>query len=167
MAVPDATYHSLSERSSYELSEKRVRTGNPNHNPNHGVITMTLQFNTFADLAAALKAQGMVIQPIGEPKARSTKRRTTKTAKRSKADVLADKDASILSTFKRRGITNVVLMDRSDRSKAFNVRPFGRVMEDGSKTGWLGEGRVVKKGETSVRGLFHVSQTEELPSATV
>ena len=88
-----------------------------------------------------------------------------KPVKRTKAEMLANKDKAIRTAFTKRGIKNVVLMDRTDPTKAFNVRPFGRIMEDGSKSGWLGQGRIVKKGETSVRGLFHIDQTEELPEA--
>jgi hypothetical protein len=71
-------------------------------------------------------------------------------------DKLARKDASILRTFKKRGITDVVLMDRSDRSKPFNVRPY---------QGWLANGRIVRKGQKSVKGLFHISQTDALPAS--
>ena len=86
-----------------------------------------------------------------------------KPAKRSKADMLAAKDRSIKATFTKRGIKDVVLMDRSDRSKPFNVRPFGRpAKDDQPATGWIAEGRIVKKGEHGVRGLFHISQTEPL-----
>ena len=115
--------------------------------------------------AALIKALGLSkSQLIGVVNANES-RKVAKQPKRTKAEVLADKDRSILATFRRRGFKDTVLMDRTDRNKPFNVRPFGRIQEDGSKTGWLGEGRVVKKGETSVRGLFHVDQTEELPKA--
>lgn len=77
-----------------------------------------------------------------------------KTAKRS--GTLAKKDAALLRGFARKGIKNVVLMDRTDPSKDFNVRPF---------KAWVERGRIVKKGEHGVRGLFHVDQTEELPKA--
>lgn len=69
------------------------------------------------------------------------------------ADKLARKDKAILAGFKRKGIKDAVLMDRNDKSKAFNVRPF---------KGWLALGRVVRKGEHGVKGLFHVSQTEKV-----
>lgn len=82
--------------------------------------------------------------------------------KRTKADMLAAKDRAIKATFTKRGIKDVVLMDRNDPAKDFNVRPYGRQNEDGSFSGWLGQGRKVKKGEKSVRGLFHISQTEEV-----
>jgi hypothetical protein len=64
------------------------------------------------------------------------------------------KDNAILATFKRRGFKNVVLMDRNDPSKDYNVRPF---------KGWLDQGRVVRKGQKGVRGLFHQDQTDALP----
>jgi hypothetical protein len=70
---------------------------------------------------------------------------------------LEQKDRSLVAGFKRRGITDVVLMDRADKSKPFNIKPF---------KAWLEQGRMVKKGEKSIKGLFHVSQTSELPKAT-
>jgi hypothetical protein len=69
---------------------------------------------------------------------------------------LAQRDAQIVALFKKRGFADVVLMDRSDQSKPFNVRPF---------KGWLDQGRIVRKGSKSVKGLFHVTQTDPLPSA--
>jgi hypothetical protein len=66
----------------------------------------------------------------------------------------ADKDRRILATFKKRGFTNVVLMDRSNPKADFNVRPF---------KAWLAQGRIVRRGQKSVMGLFHVTQTDPLP----
>jgi hypothetical protein len=66
---------------------------------------------------------------------------------------LAAKDAHIVNAFKRRGFT-VTLMDRTDPSKAFDVRSF---------KGWLEQGRIVRKGQKGVRGSFHASQTDLLP----
>lgn len=53
-----------------------------------------------------------------------------------------------------------------------NVLTYGKVKDDGTKTGWLAQGRMVRKGEkaTKVRAkgmrgsipLFHVSQTDEI-----
>lgn len=89
--------------------------------------------------------------------------KAVKQPKRTKAEMLANKDKAIRSAFTKRGIKDVVLMDRADPAKPFNVRPFGRqANDDGPATGWIGQGRIVKKGEKSVRGLFHVSQTEPL-----
>src|SRR5512143_3066281 len=78
----------------------------------------------------------------------------TKPAK--SVDRFARKDKAILRGFAKKGIKNAVLMDRTDPTKAFNVRPF---------KGWVALGRIVKKGEHGVRGLFHESQTEELKQA--
>jgi hypothetical protein len=69
---------------------------------------------------------------------------------------LASKDAALVAAFKRKGFADVVLMDRSDKSKPFNVRPF---------KGWLDQGRIVRKGSKGVKGLFHITQTDPLPSA--
>jgi len=41
------------------------------------------------------------------------------------------------------------------------VKPYGSV-EKG--TGWLAEGRVVRRGEKGVKGLFHISQTDPVPA---
>ena len=68
----------------------------------------------------------------------------------------ARKDKSIVRGFAKKGIKDVVLMDRTDTTKPFNVRPF---------KGWVELGRIVKKGEHGVKGLFHESQTEEVKSA--
>jgi hypothetical protein len=87
--------------------------------------------------------------------------------KRSKAEWLAAKDRSIVATFKKRGVTDVILMDRDNRSKPFNIRPFGRKNEAGELTGWLAEGKIVKKGESGVKGLFHVSQTRDMTDEEV
>ena len=67
------------------------------------------------------------------------------------------KDQWLRNSFARRGFRDVVLLDRANPSKPFNVKPYGSV-EKG--TGWLAEGRVVRKGEKGVRGLFHISQTD-------
>jgi hypothetical protein len=66
---------------------------------------------------------------------------------------LEARDRSIVAGFKRRGIQDVVLMDRSDKSKPYNVRPY---------RDWLAAGRQVRKNERSVRGLFHQSQTDAI-----
>jgi hypothetical protein len=64
----------------------------------------------------------------------------------------------LVAGFKRRGITDVVLMDRANPAKPFNVKPY---------RDWLAAGRQVRKGEKSIRGLFHQSQTDLIakPSA--
>jgi hypothetical protein len=73
---------------------------------------------------------------------------------------LAAKDRGLIAGFKRKGIKDVVLMNRLDPNQPYNVRPYGNA-EKG--TGWLGQGRIVRKGERGIRGLFHVSQTDPLP----
>jgi hypothetical protein len=64
------------------------------------------------------------------------------------------KDRQLLNTFSRRGF-KVTLMDRNDPTKPYDVRPY---------KGWLAEGRVVRRGEKGVRGLFHISQTDPIPA---
>ena len=76
--------------------------------------------------------------------------------KQSKAQMLASKDKRIVAAFARKGIKNVVLMDRTDPNAPFNVKPY-KV--------WLAEGRIVRKGEHGAEGLFHVSQTDEVVAA--
>jgi len=60
------------------------------------------------------------------------------------------KDRALLSAFSRRGF-KVTLMDRNDPNKPYDVKPY-RI--------WLAEGRVVRRGERGVKGLFHISQTD-------
>ena len=96
-----------------------------------------------AEVAKAIAAMGLVKPAKGKKNANA------------KAGWLAAKDQRTLKGFAKKGIANVVLMDRSDKSKEFNVRPFN---------GWVAQGRMVKKGEHGVNGLFHVSQTEEIPA---
>ena len=66
---------------------------------------------------------------------------------------LASKDAQIVALFKRRGF-DAHLMDRNDPKVPYDVRPY---------KGWLQVGRVVRKGQHGVRGLFHLHQTDALP----
>jgi hypothetical protein len=70
---------------------------------------------------------------------------------------LEAKDRALVQGFKRRGIPfdQIKLMNRADPKAEFNVRPF---------KGWLERGRMVKKGEKSIKGLLHISQTSELPN---
>lgn len=60
-----------------------------------------------------------------------------------------------------------------DIQPRINVLTYGKVKDDGTKTGWLGQGRKVKTGEKAVhvkapgmRGkgmpMFYIGQTEEL-----
>ena len=67
----------------------------------------------------------------------------------------AAKDRQLVNTFARRGFKDVVLMDRSDKSKPYNIRPY---------KAWIELGRVVRRGERGVRGLFHIDQTDPIPA---
>jgi hypothetical protein len=71
-------------------------------------------------------------------------------------DKLAQRDASIRMGFARRGIKDVVLLNRTDPKAEFNVKPF---------RAWLELGRQVRKGERSIKGLFHISQTDVVAKA--
>jgi hypothetical protein len=68
---------------------------------------------------------------------------------------LAAKDEALRRRFQKRGFS-VTLKDRSDPNKPYDVRPF---------KGWLEQGRIVRKGQKGVLGLFHITQTDPLPSA--
>jgi hypothetical protein len=47
-------------------------------------------------------------------------------------------------------------MNRADPKAEFNVRPFKQ---------WLEQGRMVRKGQHGIRGLFHISQTDVIAPA--
>ena len=71
---------------------------------------------------------------------------------------LEQKDKALVNGFRRKGIPldQIVLMDRTDRSKPYTIKPFKQ---------WMAEGRMVKRGEHGVRGLFHISQTDVIAKA--
>ena len=71
-------------------------------------------------------------------------------------DSLALKDQRILNAFLKRGFKDTVLRDRSNPDAPHNVKPFKL---------WLDAGRIVRRGQKGVKGLFHVSQTDALPTA--
>jgi hypothetical protein len=71
---------------------------------------------------------------------------------------LAAKDAAIVRAFTKRGFKDVQLMDRSDKSKPYNIKPF---------KAWLAEGRIVRRGQRGFHGLFHRDQTDLLPVKAV
>jgi hypothetical protein len=81
---------------------------------------------------------------------------TPKPAISAPGNSLEAKDRALISGFKRKGIpvADIKLMNRADPKADYNIRPF---------KGWLEQGRMVKKGEKSIRGLFHITQTSELP----
>jgi hypothetical protein len=91
-------------------------------------------------------------QVIAAPKARSPF-----IAKGGKADAasLAQKDAALIAAFHRKGFRDVVLKDRNNPNADFNVKPFKL---------WVAEGRIVRKGQKSVHGLFHRDQTDPIPT---
>jgi hypothetical protein len=98
------------------------------------------------------KLAAIVAQSVAEALAAQTKPQQPSPSangaaqpKIGKAERLAAKDASLVRGFVRKGFKDVVLMDRNDPSKPFNVRPF---------KAWLEQGRLVRKGERSIRGLF-------------
>lgn len=99
-------------------------------------------------VAKALSAQGATPQVAASPF-------LPKGSKAAPSD-LASKDARIVAAFARRGF-KVTLMDRNDPKLPFDTRPY---------KGWLQVGRVVRKGQHGVRGLFHITQTDALPTAT-
>ena len=116
------------------------------------VIASSMQ-QGFAQLTAAL-SQPKAAMPA---QAKTSYKYGTFLPKGAKADAtsLAAKDQRIVNAFARKGFS-VTLMDRNDPTKPFDVRPF---------KGWLDQGRIVRKGQKGVKGLFHVTQTDPLPSA--
>jgi hypothetical protein len=52
--------------------------------------------------------------------------------------------------------TAFVPIHQYDKSKPFTIKPF---------KAWMNEGRMVRKGEHGIRGLFHVSQTDPVVQA--
>ena len=103
----------------------------------------------------------------GKPKAAPKPRKSKKAKGREKltdaekAIYAAKNDADCIAAFTKAGYKDV--------QPRVNVLTYGKVKEDGSKTGWLSMGRQVKKGQKAVRvgpfALFHIDQTEEIPLA--
>jgi len=108
---------------------------------------------TQVQVAQALEALMVLMGQNGHVAPKAKAKKQAKPAKMTKAEYLAAKDARILAGFKRKKIEGVVLMDRDDLTKQFNVRPW---------KGWAERGQIVKAGEKGVEGLFHVSQTREM-----
>ena len=92
-------------------------------------------------VAKALGAQATV-------NAQATKQ-ITKQIKTTKptasAPVLTNRHKAIIAAFKRKGIKDPQLFT--------DIKPF---------KGWMAVGRIVRKGQKSVNGLFHVSQTDPI-----
>src|SRR5215469_8390008 len=105
-----------------------------------------MKFTLSSDQISALIADGVakaLAAQSGAPQAASPKP-TSFLPKGSHAapSDLAAKDQRIVNAFAKRGF-KVTLMDRNDKSKPFDVKPF---------KGWLADGRVVRKGQRGVRG---------------
>ena len=73
-------------------------------------------------------------------------------------DKLALKDKALIAGFVRRGIKreDIKLMDRSNPAAEYNIKPF---------RAWLELGWQVRRGEKSVKGLFHQSQCDRIAPA--
>jgi len=116
---------------------------------------------TIASSVAQAIAQAFAAQPkaMAVQSKTSAYRYGTFLPKGAKADPasLEAKDAALTARFLKRGFSDVQLMDRTDPAKPFNVRPF---------KGWLDNGRIVRKGQKGVKGLFHITQTDPLPAKT-
>jgi hypothetical protein len=110
-----------------------------------------LTHDQLAQLIASVVSQVMQGQNA-TPKA-SSPRFLPRGEKAAPSD-LASKDAALINAFHRKGFKDVVLMDRTDPAKPFNIKPF---------KAWLSDGRIVRKGQRGIRGLFHVTQTDPLP----
>ena len=119
-----------------------------------------------ATIALAMKdGFSALTAALSQPRAATAQARTSyrqtssrflpKGGKADPAD-LAAKDAQILAAFKRKGF-DAHLMDRNDPKVPYDVRPY---------KAWLEQGRVVRRGQKGIRGLFHLTQTDALPTAT-
>jgi len=108
----------------------------------------TLDQTTLNQIVAA------VLQALGNTSTASPKA----PAVSQPANSLEAKDKALVNGFRRRGIPldQIVLMDRNDRSKPHTIKPFKQ---------WMAEGRMVRKGQHGIRGLFHISQTDVIAPA--
>lgn len=105
-------------------------------------------------------AQKTAVKPKKGKKAKGGRQ---KMSDAEKALFIAQNDAECVKVFTKAGYKDV--------KPRVNVLTYGKVKEDGTKTGWLGQGRIVRKGERSLRvgpfNLFHISQTQELVEGQV
>jgi hypothetical protein len=104
-----------------------------------------------ASLIASVVTQVMQGQ-TATPKASSKPTFLPKGSHAAPSD-LAAKDAALAAAFLRRGF-KVTLKNRDNPDAPYDVKPF---------KAWLDEGRIVRKGQRGVKGLFHVTQTDALP----
>ena len=93
--------------------------------------------------AAVAKALATQMPVASQPKAVKQVIKTSKPT--ASAPQLTDRHKSILAQFKRRGIKDPKLFT--------DIKPFGL---------WMKDDRIVRKGQKSVRGLFHISQTDPI-----
>jgi hypothetical protein len=68
---------------------------------------------------------------------------------------LEQKDKALIAGFRRKGIPldQIKLMDRGNPAAEYNIKPF---------RAWLELGWQVRRGERSVKGLFHQSQCDRI-----
>jgi hypothetical protein len=116
-----------------------------------------MKFQLTADQISAMIADGVAkaLAANGSAPQSQPTHFLPKGSKASPSD-LASKDARIVAAFARRGF-KVTLMDRNDPAKPFDTRPYKK---------WLEVGRVVRKGQHGIRGLFHVTQTDMINPPT-
>jgi hypothetical protein len=94
-------------------------------------------------MIATLAANAAKMPVASVPKA---VKQTVKTSKpTASAPALTDRHKAVLAAFKRRGIKDPKLFT--------DIKPF---------KAWMAVGRIVRKGQKSVNGLFHVSQTDPI-----
>ena len=105
------------------------------------------------DQAQLAQIVGAVIQALKVQSTSAAPKAAQPTIAKGQFDFAA-RDRHLLNTFSRRGF-KVALMDRNDPTKPYDVRPY---------KGWLAMGRIVRRGERGVRGLFHVDQTDVIPA---
>jgi hypothetical protein len=74
--------------------------------------------------AIAQAVAAALSQQQASPKANNTQPVNGAAPKATSADRLAHKDRALIAGFKRKGFADVILMDRTDPTKPFNVKPF-------------------------------------------
>jgi hypothetical protein len=112
-------------------------------------------------LAALIQANPSILKAAKGGQKAKTKGGRKPLSDEERAAYAAKNDAECVKVFTKAGFKDV--------QPRVNVLTYGKVKPDGSKTGWIGKGRMVKKGEKSHRvgpfNLFHESQTELMGKA--